>query len=130
MKFFKKSDVIFVTVILIVSFLLWAGLRFLPPKSATRAEIYYKTDLVETVDLHTGKDRLFSVPGHENVVFHLFEDGKISFEQSDCPDKVCIHTGKLDRTGQTAACLPNEMILKIVSDKEPNEDDLDIIVGR
>jgi hypothetical protein len=61
-------------------------------------------------------------------VFHLYEDGSIAFEQSDCPEKICIRAGKLHLPGQFAACLPNGLILKIVA-LEEDENDADIIVG-
>lgn len=41
-------------------------------------------------------------------------DGESAFfSHSDCPDKVCINTGKLSLSGEWAACLPNETIVRI-----------------
>ncbi len=37
----------------------------------------------------------------------------VYFEHSDCPDKVCVNTGKLSLVGQWAACLPNSTVIKI-----------------
>ena len=43
-------------------------------------------------------------------------DGEgVFFEDSDCPDLVCVNTGRLTREGEWAACLPNEVFLKVVS---------------
>ena len=41
------------------------------------------------------------------------ENGRIRYEWSDCPDKICVHTGWLVRAGQSAACLPNKTIVYI-----------------
>lgn len=41
---------------------------------------------------------------------------KAWFDHSDCPDKVCVNTGKLSASGEWAACLPNETVLKIKND--------------
>lgn len=41
------------------------------------------------------------------------EKGRIRFEEADCPDRVCVHTGWLTRPGQIAVCLPNGIIVKI-----------------
>ncbi|HYE68792.1 MAG TPA: NusG domain II-containing protein, partial [Anaerovoracaceae bacterium] len=71
----------------------------------------------------------FSIPQDENVIFHLYQDGSIAFVESDCPDKVCIHAGKLKMTGQFAACLPNGIVMKIVPEKERSEDDPDLVIG-
>ena len=50
-------------------------------------------------------------------------------KQSDCPDQVCVNTGKLYKAGQYAACLPNGFVLKIVSEDNKNNNQPDIIVG-
>lgn len=94
------------------------------------AEIYYYSDLVETVKLDKKVDKIFSIPQNSHVVFHLYEDGTLRFEESDCPDKVCINTGKIGMVGQSAACLPNGIVVKIVQKSGRTEDTVDIIVGK
>ena len=128
MKFFKKSDLLVISVILAVGIIIWILYQFIYTDKAPIAEIYYYSELVETVSLDKGTDRKFSISQEPNVVFHLDREGRICFEESDCPDKVCINTGKLNKTGQFAACLPNGIVLKIVS-QEKNNDDVDIVVG-
>lgn len=130
MKFFKKSDLIIVSAIIIAGILLMIANNYLNKDKYGRAEIYYKSGLVKTVDLHTGEDRRFSIPQNKHVVFHLYKDGSICFEESDCPDRICIKTGELKRVGETAACLPNKIIMKIVPAANRNSDDPEIIVGK
>ena len=129
MKFFRKSDILIILVILAVSAAGWTIYSFAFSGRSAKAEIFYYNKLVETVDLGTGQDRVFSIPQNKNVVFHLYKDGSIRFEESDCPDKVCIHAGKLHIVGQSAACLPNGIVLKIVSANGPGKDDPDLIIG-
>lgn len=130
MKFFKKSDVIIILVIIVVSIIAWAGYRAAFSDQPARAEIYYYRELVQVIDLDSGKDERFSIPQNENVVFHLYKDGNIRFEESDCPDKVCIHAGKLNMVGENAACLPNSIVLKIVPKESHGADDFDVIIGK
>ena len=42
--------------------------------------------------------------------------------QANCPDKVCIHTGFINKPGQSIVCLPHKINIKIVSDKEDKSD--------
>ena len=93
------------------------------------AEIYYESKLVMTVDLAEHIDRRFSIPQKPNVVFHEYADGSIRFEESDCPDKVCIHAGRLRTVGQFAACLPNAVTMKIEAKQGRSPDDPEIIAG-
>ncbi len=124
----KKYDIIVILIILSISVFSYIIYQNTNAKDSPSAEIYYYSELVETVALNRGIERVFSIKGKENVVFHLFEDGSICFEKSDCPDKLCIKTGKISKPGQFAACLPNGLLLKIVSTNDDNRD-ADIIVG-
>lgn len=128
MKFFKRSDLIIIICILAVSAASWVIYHYYFAEDNGKAEIYYYSELVETVDLNSGEERTFSIPQDENVVFHLDQEGTIAFVESDCPDKVCIHAGKLKTTGQFAACLPNGIVVKIVPQRERDEDDVDLVI--
>ncbi|HEY5585405.1 MAG TPA: NusG domain II-containing protein [Ruminiclostridium sp.] len=130
MKFFKKTDLLVVLAIVLISIISLVIYNNIFSDKPAKAVIYYKSELVETVALNTGIDKTFSISQNKHVVFHLYKDGSISFEESDCPDKVCIKAGKLNSIGETSACLPNEIILKIVPLKNRNNDDLDMIVGK
>lgn len=129
MKFFKRTDIVIIAVILLVSLASWIIYFHLVKDISVKAEIYYYSELVETVELDRGEERTFSIPQNPKVVFHLDEDGGIAFIASDCPDKVCVNTGRIHRVGEYAACLPNGIVLKIVPEGERNEDDADIIIG-
>ncbi|MFA6621560.1 MAG: NusG domain II-containing protein [Candidatus Caldatribacteriota bacterium] len=124
----KKYDIIIILFILLISFFSYLIYQNQVSNNPLRAEIYHYSELVETVPLDQGIDRIFSVKENENVIFHLFINGNICFEESDCPDKLCIKTGKISKPGQFAACLPNGLLLKIVS-ADYNNRDVDIIVG-
>ena len=127
MKFFKKSDILLLAGILVLAGILYFGYLALSPDSGLSAEIYYNTELQKTVVLAEGEDYDFSVPGHEDVVFHVYPDGTIAFVDSDCPDKVCIQSGRLARGGQSAACLPNGLVLRIVRQGN-GTDDPDVVI--
>ncbi|MDD3168445.1 MAG: NusG domain II-containing protein [Eubacteriales bacterium] len=129
MKFFKRTDLIIIVGILAVSAVSWVVYQSVFAEDQSKAEIYYYSELVETVDLNSGEERTFSIPQEENVIFQLYRDGSIAFVESDCPDKVCIHAGKLKTVGQFAACLPNGVMVKIVPQKERDEEDADLVIG-
>ncbi len=127
MKFFKKTDMIIILTIIAVSTIVWLAYDSVYSNRPAKAEIYYYSKLVLTIDLVKGEERSFSVPQEKNVVFHIDKEGNIGFVKSDCPDKICIHAGMLHKVGQSAACLPNGLVLKIVPANGRNEDDLDAV---
>lgn len=130
MKFFKKTDILIVLAIVIIGIGLWSIYKYAFSNKPAKAEIYYNSDLVKTINLNIGVDNTFSIPQNEHVVFRLYKDGSIGFEESDCPDEICIKTGKLNRVGETAACLPNKIFLKIVPAIIHSDNDIDMIVGK
>ena len=58
----------------------------------------------------------------------VIEDGAARIEEASCPDGVCVHTGRIRRNGQSIVCLPNQVVVEIVSDTE-NSSGVDITVG-
>jgi len=129
MKFFKRKDIYIILILLAVSLAGWLIYDHMAKAKGAEAEIYYYSKLVKTVNLTQHKDETFSVPENKHVVFHLYRDGSIAFVKSDCPDKICIHTGRISIAGQSAACLPNGLIMKIVPAGQRNDDTPDIVLG-
>ena len=130
MDFIKKRDKYIIIAVLALCVLVYGVYSIgFAGDDGVKAEIYYYSELVETVDLDNKEDRTFTIPQDEHVKLHVYEDGSIAFIESDCPDKVCIDTGKIDIGGQSAACLPNGIVVKIVSGGEGEDDALDTVVG-
>jgi hypothetical protein len=49
------------------------------------------------------------------------EPGAISFIHSDCPDQICVKTGKISKPGQAAVCLPAKISVKITGNKKTHD---------
>jgi len=126
MKYMKKADkvIIGLTVLLALVALLLNG--FLFKEKGTYAEIYYDSILVYKKKLTTTQEISFSISEKPEVIFHLYDDGSIAFIESDCPDKICIRSGRLNKVGQSAACLPNKLLLKIVGEEVQGPD---LVIG-
>lgn len=115
MKFARKSDILLIAALAALAFGIWLAGQLTGGEAPLQAEIYYYDRLVETLDLVKGSERTFSIEENPQVIFRLDEEGTIAFVASDCPDQICVRTGRLHRKGQYAACLPNGIVLKIVS---------------
>ncbi len=63
---------------------------------------------------------------HTNVL--KIEDSVVSMIDADCPDQVCIYTKPIEYNYETIACLPNRVVLQIVSDDPEKESEIDSIV--
>ena len=123
MKFVKKTDITVIAVIL----LLGAGMFWYFGTSASdkvTAEIYYQDKRVKTISLDGKEEKSFSIQELPHIVFTVHTDKTISFTESDCPDKVCVNTGRIGKPGQIAACVPNRVYVKIVSSEQSGSPDL------
>ena len=64
--------------------------------------------------LRLSEDATLSIEGKNGIpVVIRVENGAVWFESSGCPDQICVHSGRLTRTGDTAACLPAGVLLRV-----------------
>jgi hypothetical protein len=54
------------------------------------------------------------------------EDGFVSFEDSPCPNKLCVLSNSICKNGDWIACLPNGVFVRIEG-KDENSSEIDII---
>lgn len=127
MKFAKKTDLIILAALVFACAGALLAMRFAHGGGTVRAEIYRDSRLVKTVALPASPGS-FSLDGVPGVTFETYADGSIAFARSDCPDQVCVHTGRLSAPGQFAACLPNGLYVKIVSNEGEDANGVDIAV--
>jgi hypothetical protein len=76
------------------------------------AEVLMDGAVLATLPLDS--DGAYSPEGLPGVRIAVRE-GAVGFAASDCPDKICVHKGFLSSSGQSAACLPNRLVVRVVS---------------
>lgn len=107
----KKQDIALIAGLLAAALIFFA-VRWAVRKPAVEAEILVDGQVVEVLDLE--KDTQVLIRGKDGGTNHLVvKDGAIWCDEASCPDKVCVHTGKISLSTQTIACLPNKMIVRI-----------------
>ncbi len=110
MKFkYSGKEISVVLAILAVFVLLFV--LFTSGSSAVLAHIEHDGERILTLEL-SGEPQQLAMEHNNNVIIEYGEGG-IRFIASDCPDKVCIHTGNISQSGQVAACLPNDIIVMV-----------------
>ena len=57
----------------------------------------------------------FTVEGNNDIILSVeIDNGRVRVLNSRCPDQVCVHSGWLSKAGQTAACVPAGVSLRVV----------------
>ena len=107
-----RNDIILITSILIIIAIFFLVL-FLNQKSDNLVcQIYKNDELVNEVRLdHDEQIKIETTDGY--VLINITKD-YVEFLESTCPDKVCVHQGKINKSGQTITCLPNKIYVKLV----------------
>lgn len=124
----KKSDFIIILIILFIAVGLFLFFKFYGNKNnnqVLRCEIICDGKVIYEPDLSV--DGTFSLPEFHDVLFEI-KSSSIAFIHSNCPDQVCVRTGFISHSAQTAVCLPNKLIIKIYKNNNLI-DDIDVIAG-
>jgi hypothetical protein len=90
--------------------------RFLGPKG-TVAVISVDGEVIRRVAL-TGVDRPYDIEirteyGHNTV--HV-EEGAVSVTAADCPDRICVHQGRVTTAGIPIVWMPHRLVIQIEGD--------------
>ena len=110
-KIVRVGDiVVFIVLGASALFMIWAGAQ--TPKAVADVEITVSGHVVHSTPL--GQNFRFAAHGPLGETIVVCQDGYVWVEDSCCPNKLCVKTGKVHAPGQVIVCLPNEVVVKIV----------------
>ncbi len=52
----------------------------------------------------------------------VIKNGEAYIESASCPDKICVHGGKISKNGEVLVCLPNKTVITVRSQNEKETD--------
>lgn len=107
-----KREIILVAVVLLAALFLFLYNKNIHQSPAALVEISIDGTVVKTFDLNQNQEYLIeSSTGGTNLL--IIKDGEAWISEASCPDKVCVHQGKISHDGELIVCLPNLMIARI-----------------
>lgn len=113
-KFLTKRDGLLLAGILFLIGVLFCFVALSPPGKVAVVEHNGKVLCSRTLSLLTNPEELtFTGEGNVEVTVTFYPDGG-AIRQSQCPDQICVKTGKLTREGEMAVCLPAKISLRLV----------------
>ncbi|MCR5800175.1 MAG: NusG domain II-containing protein [Lachnospiraceae bacterium] len=72
--------------------------------TANGTEYIYDIDNDREIDVETDLGT--------NIV--VIEGGSVYVREADCPDRICVHHVRINRTGETIVCLPHRLVVEII----------------
>ena len=116
-KLFRCWDIlVYACIVLVAALLFCFGL-----KSSDTSSLVVKIGNEEKV-YSLQNDRVFNVKNNGHTMVVQIKDGTVSVKSTDCPDKVCLHSGAISRTSQIIVCAPAEISLRIVGNEKGEYD--------
>ncbi len=113
MKKQNKNDLILTAALLAVGFVLAAFFFAAAPRGRTvEVRVDGRVEAVYPLE----KDGRYEIKGANGGNTLVIESGTARIDSASCPDKLCVKTGRLSRSGQSAICLPNRVEIRITGD--------------
>lgn len=121
-----KRDIILVLSMVIIAAAAFLIINFAVKKDGSYAVIKVDGKVIKTQDLNSGETTI-EVNGYQGGVNKVvINDGKVSMTEADCPDELCVKTGKISRVGETIVCLPHRVVVEIKGSQD--DDFIDSVV--
>ena len=108
-KLFRRADILIIIAVSALSFLLFIPNFF--NNDSLIAQIYVEGEEVQEINLGDVSEAYTFSP-KEGTVISVKKDA-ICFSYASCKDEICIDSGWLTSKGQTAACLPERVVITI-----------------
>ena len=120
---FKRGDIALILVVGTISalFIIWNTYIY-DKNGGLTAHIIQEGHVIREIHLeHLRESEEIYLNNHGIEQVIRAEKGQIRFVESNCPDRTCVTTGWLRKTGGRAVCLPSKTMIKMIG--EPRQMD-------
>lgn len=121
-----KRDFILIAAFLSAAIIIYAFLYFTGSEGSV---VVVKVDGTVIKELPLNQDDEFTVPGYHGGINSItIRNGSVLISDADCPDKLCVKTGKINRAGETIVCLPHRVVVEIKRNSVSDNNNIDSVV--
>jgi hypothetical protein len=120
----KKFDVIIIAVVVVISVACAGVFAIVNSGKYDKkvAEISVDGKPYKTVSFDKNNEETIDIKSKLGTNVIKLQNDKIGVVDADCPDKVCIHDGFIEKPGQMLVCLPNKVVIEIKGEKQLVDD--------
>ena len=123
-KFHLRNDIIFIAVLLAVSAIAFVYLFiFREEGDAVKVTVDGKEYGVYSLNEDITESIITGENG-QNLNSFVISGGKVSMENASCPDGICVSHRPIFRDGESIVCLPNRVVITVVSDGDTASPDI------
>lgn len=118
----KKKDIILIAIIFAVITQVFLINKYINSGKSNKVEIYVNNKLYKEVPIDKTQTIKIEEKGASNIV--KIHDNGVEMTSANCPDLVCVKTGFIKNPGESIVCLPHRISIKIVGEKDKNNQDV------
>ena len=122
----KKADIVLLIIILAVGIPL-SVLSLTAGTAGDKVQISADGEVYGIYPLDMDREIEVTEDGHTNHI--TIKDGQVSMSYSTCLNQVCVNTGAISETKDSIVCLPNRVVVEIISSGDGKGGDADVISG-
>lgn len=116
-----KNDLLLTAALLVCAGLVFLGiLIFRKPGAYVCARTDGREVFRMPLDTAYHREVIESDAGGYNVI--EIRDGFVSVTDASCPDRICVHQGRISSAGENIICLPNRLIVTVEGGEKEGPD--------
>lgn len=81
------------------------------------AVVFFSCAGAEVLITENGKTQIYPLKKDRVVVLShntvVIENGEAYIKSADCPNQICVKTGRISKAGEQIACIPNGVLVEI-----------------
>ncbi len=116
----KKNDWLLIIIILLTSISIFGMRIAMKDQGKSYVTVRINGEIIETYELD--EDQEVRINGGSNVM--VIKNGQVDMIEADCPDKLCVNQTAIFNNNESIVCLPNRVVVQVVSYNEAEYDAL------
>ena len=108
----KKNDFILIIAVILIGAILFA-VTYSGTKNSDTVIITADGEIFGEYPINTTAQ--IDINGTNTAII---ENGTVYMESADCPDKLCVHQGKISDSSKKIVCLPNKVVIEVTKKSE------------
>lgn len=109
----KKNDVILIALLLFLAVILYIIISVFGVSSGAYVEVTKNGEITGRYSL--AEDASYVIGDDEEYNILIIKDGRAYITEASCPNMSCVGQGSIDATGGSIICVPNRLIITVVS---------------
>lgn len=121
----SRKDIVLISVLLITGLVLFVAANVFGGSPGKQVKISVDGKEYGIYNLQSATEQVISIKQDGKVTNILrIHHGQADMIEADCPDGLCVKQKNIANQGATIVCLPNKVVVEVLSEEEPAYDSM------